>query len=477
MTLLVAVTISDASAQYSQSLYFMNLPQRNSLNPALRPGNRLYVGLPIVSGVTVNLDNNFLNFSDLFIDGIISDSTISFLESGEHLDGILAGLKDKNSIEAQAAVQLFGLGFSVGKDLWVTLDITERVDGNFVLPGDLIRLGINGNEAYIGKSIDLSSLRTDFKYYHEIGIGLSKNLTERIRVGVRGKILFGVAAGSLDNNDLRLRVNEDYTHTLFADMAFNISGPVNVYMNEEGPLDSLSIDESRFKTTEGIISLLTNTGNPGMGIDAGFEYRITDRIAISAAVTDLGFIRWKTDRVNLLTKTRFDFNGLTMQDVYDETVDFEDVINWTLDSLQNSFYVNDESSPFTTFLSPGVTAAASYSPVKAFTFGLLSHTKFIGRQVRQSLTLSGNMNLGYALSATCSYTAVNHRYDNLGAGIAFRGGWLQLYALIDNIPVRWTKVSSGDSSFPMPEDWNTLHARLGMNLSFGNKVKERSSDL
>src|SRR5512133_1550977 len=192
MLLLLAAMISDAAGQYSQSLYFMNLPQRNSLNPALKPTSRLYVGLPALSGVAVNLDNNFINMSDLFIDGVISDSTVSFLEPGEHLDGLMAGLKDKNSVGMQASVQLFGLGFSVGKDLWVTLDLTGRAEGNFVLPGELIKLGIKGNEAYAGQTIDLSSLRADAKYYNEIGVGISKNFTERLRLGVRGKLLFGV---------------------------------------------------------------------------------------------------------------------------------------------------------------------------------------------------------------------------------------------------------------------------------------------
>jgi len=475
MMLLLAVMISDAAAQYSQSLYFMNLPQRSSLNPAMRPTNRLYIGLPLLSGATVNLDNSF-DMSDLFIDGVISDSTISFLEPGEHLDRLVAGLKDKNSVEMQAAVQLFGLGFSVG-DLWVTLDLTERAEGNFVLPGELIRLGIMGNDAYTGQSIDLSSLRTDAKYYHEIGVGVSKNLTEKLRVGVRGKLLFGVAAATLDNNDLRLRVNDDNTHTLFADLSFSMSGPVYAVMNPDGTLDSVNIDDSRFETRKDALSLLTNTGNPGFGIDIGVEYRITDRLSVSGAVTDIGFIRWRTDRTTLYTKTQFEFNGLTMQDVYDESLGFDELINWTMDSLQNAFYQKPGNVPFVTYLSPGITAAASYSPVRAFTFGVLSHTRFIGKQVRESVTLSANMNLGSVLSATCSYTAVNHRYDNLGAGIALRGGWLQLYALVDNIPVRWTKVSSGNDSYPVPEDWNTMHARVGMNILFGNKAKNKVPDL
>lgn len=474
--LLLAVMISDVAAQYSQSLYFMNLPQRSSLNPALRPTSRLYIGLPALSGAAVNIDNNFIDMSDLLIGGVISDSTVSFLEPGEHLDRLVAGLKDKNSIQMQAAVQLFGLGFSVG-DLWVTLDLTERAEGNFVLPGELIRLGIMGNDAYTGQSIDLSALRTDAKYYHEIGMGISKNLTERLRVGVRGKLLFGVAAATLDNNDLRLRVNEDNTHTLFADMSFSMSGPLRAVMNPDGTLDSVVIDDSRFDTRKDALSLLTNTGNPGFGLDLGVEYRITDRLSVSGAITDLGFIRWRTDRTTFYSKTQFEFSGLTMQDVYDESLDFDELINWAMDSLQNAFYQKSGSDPFVTYLSPGITAAASYSPVRAFTFGVLSHTRFIGKQVRESVTLSANMNLGSALSATCSYTAVNHRYDNLGAGIALRGGWMQLYALVDNIPVRWTEVRSGNDSFPVPEDWNTLHARVGINILFGNKVKNKPADL
>ncbi|HSO77750.1 MAG TPA: DUF5723 family protein, partial [Bacteroidales bacterium] len=275
---------------------------------------------------------------------------------------------------------------------------------------------------------------------------------------------------------LMLRVNEDNTHTLFADMSFSMSGPLRAVMNPDGTLDSVVIDDSRFDTRKDAISLLTNTGNPGFGLDLGMEYRITDRLSVSGAITDLGFIRWRTDRTTLYTKTQFEFNGLTMQDVYDESLDFDELINWTLDSLQNTFY-QAGNDPFVTYLSPGITAAASFSPVRAFTFGVLSHTRFIGKQVRESVTLSANMNLGSVLLASCSYTAVNHRYDNLGAGIAIRGGWMQLYALVDNIPVRWTKVSSGNDSFRAPEDWNTLHARVGMNILFGNKAKNKTTDL
>ncbi len=53
-------------AQTSQALYYMNLQQRNTLNPALRTPGRVFIGLPGISDISVRVDNNFLGFADLF---------------------------------------------------------------------------------------------------------------------------------------------------------------------------------------------------------------------------------------------------------------------------------------------------------------------------------------------------------------------------------------------------------------------------
>ncbi len=66
------------------------------------------------------------------------------------------------------------------------LDINERVEGNVALPGDLLRLGFEGNEQFVGDKIDLQSLRGDVKYYREAGLGFSKNITNRLRIGIKG---------------------------------------------------------------------------------------------------------------------------------------------------------------------------------------------------------------------------------------------------------------------------------------------------
>ena len=186
--------------------------------------------MPVISGININVNNNYLNFSDLFHKGRESKiRLITFLHPDYDPAKFLAKIKDINFMETESMVQLLGVGFSVGNDGYVFLDVNERVQSNLVLPGDLFRLALYGNESFVGKTIDLSSLQADMKYYHEFGIGYSRNITDKLRVGVKGKLLLGIAAVSgVQNKSFGLTVGDDYTHTLNADLSVNMSGPISV---------------------------------------------------------------------------------------------------------------------------------------------------------------------------------------------------------------------------------------------------------
>jgi hypothetical protein len=473
LILILAHIIADASAQNSQVLYYMNLPQNHLLNPALRPSNSVYIGLPVLTGVNLNINNNFVNFSDVIMKGQPRDSIISFLHPDYNVDNFLAKIKDKNFIETEAMVQLFGLGFSVGNDTYVFFDVNDRVQSNVVLPGDLFKLALKGNESFAGSKIDLSSLRGDMKYYREFGVGFSRNFTDRLRIGVKGKLLFGIANASIDNKSLGITVNEDYSHTLDANLAVNLSGPVIVYTDSKNNIDSIAFDDKRFNTSSDWIGFFSGKKNVGLGLDIGATYDITERIVVSAAITDLGFIRWKKDVTNLRANNQFEFSGLNMVDVINGSKTIDDVGKDMLDSLKDAFVVSKTKSPYTTYLPFGISLGGSYNITKQFSVGLLSYSRIIGKQLREALTLSANVNLGNAFSTTLSYTAENHQYDNLGAGLAFRPGIVQFYLITDRIPVTWNKIKDGKSTIPLPASWNTFNLRFGMNLVFGNRVKEK----
>jgi hypothetical protein len=474
LTLILLVVGVRAAAQNSQVLYFMNLPQNHLINPALRPSNSVYIGLPVVSGINLNINNNYVNFSDVIIKGQPKDSLISFLHPDYNVDKFLSRIKDRNFLEPETMIQLLGLGFSIGKDSYIFLDVNERIDGNIVLPGDLFRLALKGNQEFVGKTIDFSSLRGGLKYYREFGVGFSRNFTDRLRIGIKGKLLFGIAGISIDNRSLGITVNEDYSHSLDASLAVNMSGPVNVYTDSKNNIDSVSFDDSRFKTRAGITDFFSGKKNIGLGLDIGATFDLTDRIVLSASVTDLGFIRWKKDVTNLKANNHFEFSGLNMLDVVNKTKTIEEVGNDMLDSLKNAFVVSNSKAPFTNCLPFGISFAGSFSLTKYFSLGLLSYSRIIGKQIREALTLSANLNLGNAFSTSIGYTAENQRYDNLGAGVAFRAGVLQFYLLSDRIPIVWNRIKDDNSNFIIPANWNTFNLRLGMNVVFGNRIKEKS---
>lgn len=475
LALLPVLITLNSSAQNSQVLYYMNLPERHLLNPALTPSNSVYIGLPVLSGINLNVNNNFFNFSDVFIKGVVADSLVTFLHPNYDPAKFLAKIKDINSIEPEVQLQLFSLGFRAGRDLYIYFDVNERVEANVALPGDIFRLALAGNEQFVGSTIDLSSLRGDLMSYTEIGLGFSKNFTSKLRLGIRPKMLLGIADASIENNSLGITVNNDYTHTLNADMIVNFSAPLTVYTSGQNSFDSIKFDNSRFNSGKDILNYLLSTKNIGFGVDIGGEYSFSEKLKISAAVTDIGYIKWGRDISNLKAKSTFTFSGVNLLDVYNGTMTFDSLGKEMLDSLKKSFYLTNKATPFTTTLPIGVTLGGSYNLTKSLSVGLLSYTKFIGKQYKEALTLSANVNFGNAFSTTLAYTAMNSRYDNLGFGMSFRTGWLQFYMLADRIPVTWNKIKiDSKTTIPLPESWNTVQARLGMNLCFGNKLKKKN---
>ncbi len=464
---------ASSSAQNSQVLYFMNLPQNHLVNPALKPSNSLYIGFPGLTSVNVNITNNFFKFSDVFTKGMrISESTIPFLSPDFDRNKFLKGIKDRNYFEPQASVQLLGAGFSVGNDLYFFIDVTERAEANIVFPRDLVRLAFLGNEVFAGQTFDLKSAKADFNGYHEFGFGASEKITPKLRVGAKGKLLFGIAAGSFSSNTLDLTVNGDYTNTLNADMALNISAPIIFQIDSEHHIEDVKFNEARFDENGGWRQFIISTKNMGLGLDVGAVYEITNRIIVSAAITDFGFISWKSDLSNLSARSNIKLDGRDFVDIYDGNTTFADLAKGVIDSIGQSLIVSDSKASFTTRTPVGVSFGGQYLLNDKFSAGILSYSRIVGKQVKEALTLSGNMNLGSVFSASLAYTMCNHSYTNLGLGLAARAGFAQFYFLFDRIPLKWSKAGQSGDAVPLPANWNTINTRFGINLVFGNRVSK-----
>ncbi len=466
------------SAQNSQVLYFMDLPQNHLVNPALRPSCRIYAGLPAITGVNINISNSVFNFSDIFTRGQkVSESTIPFISSDYDLGRFMTRIRKFNYFDVRTSFQLFGAGFTVKDNLYISFDIIDHFMTRIVVPGDFFELALRGNDKFYGTTVDLSGLDAGVKYYREVGAGFSRAFSDRLRLGARGKLLIGIAAAEFDNNMLNINVVDDNSHTFNTDMAFNFSAPLRFYPVTGGGtgVDRVEFDDGRFSGGRDYAGYLTSFRNIGFGLDAGAEFRVTEKIYASMAVTDLGYIKWKSDLTRLETEEQIEFSGLNMEEVYGGTASFGEISGAMIDSVRSSLRIIASPDPFFTMLPAGLTLAGKYVLNDYLSFGLLSYSRLTDKRVRESFTLSGNLNLGSFFSATLAYSACNRSYDNLGLGLAIRGLYAQFYFMVDRIPLNWSRVDFGDSSFPFPDQWNTLNARAGFNLVFGNS-RMRSRD-
>jgi hypothetical protein len=459
-------------------LYYMNLPQNHLINPALRPTNSFFIGLPVLSGISLNVDDNFVNLSDILMKSRTGDSVISILNQGYDINKFLSKIKDRVLIEPHLATQLLSLGFGIGSNGYVFFDVTERMEGNLTLPSELFQLVLTGNAQYLGKRINLSSLRGDMKYYREVGLGFSKNLTRRFRIGVKGKLLFGIAGFSIDNRSLGITVDNNYLVKFDADLIVNMSAPVKISLNPDSTLQSFVFDSNRLKTKSGTYNFASGKDNLGLGLDIGATYDITDRLMISASVTDLGFINWKKDVTNLAVKSNFEFGGLDVSDVIDRTETIDGLGTDLADSLKKAFHFTRSNNYYKDHLQYNVNLGASYNLTKSVSLGLLAYRKIHNNQINKSLTFSTNLNLGNVFSSSVSYNIANYQQNGLGFGMAVRAGMFQFYFLSDRIPLTWNRIKIDKSStILLPSNWNVINMRLGFNLVFGDQKKKSDKPL
>lgn len=470
--ILASVTVS---GQYNQTQYFMGIPQANRVNPAFRPPMNVYVGIPALSGIQFNLNNNMVSLSQIFQPLSGTDSVMTILHPDYDRQAFLNKLGNTGYIAMDADVQLLGVGFTIKDDWYVDFGLSLKANVAAYLPGDLITFLLEGNESFLGSSINLNNFGFEAMQYMESSLGISKNITDKLRVGGRFKLLFGGVGASLSSDRFEIDVNQDYSHTIHTDLSLNLSGPFSVPVNADGLPEDILFDD--INGISEILNVLVNPGNSGVAFDLGAEYKLLDNLSLSASIIDLGFIGWKTNTFNLKANNNFSFDGFDLTDVIDETLTFDEMIANFGDSLKNSFDLSDGAEKFGTVLPTKIFIGANYRPVKYLGIGLLSKSTINEGHLSQALSLSANLYASDILSTSLVYTMTNRTYSNLGFGLAVRTGPVQIYTILDQIPLVWDKITFPDEgkAVPLPDRIDYLTFRFGINLVFG-KAKQKKSD-
>jgi len=422
-------------------LHFMqdNWYARNT-NPAFPSSNNLVVGLP---GVYNNLLITNLVYNDL----VVERDGMRVLD----IDKGINQLEATNKIRENLTFETVQVGFKLNK-LLLSVGHAVRFNSYLDYPKTLAQLIWQGNAQFVGQDVDFST-DTQLFGYNEFSLGLTVPVTPNFHIGGRVKYLAGFGDISTEQNSLSLYTDDDiYELRLKADLTVNSVG--NISYNG---FNDLQVDYN-FGQFDGS-DLFTD--NSGYAFDLGAHLKL-GRLNLAASILDVGQINWKGSVKNFHLKGDYEFEGL---DLVDEILEDASSLGSIIDTLIESYAVEETNLAYTTKLAYKTYVSANYQFTEKLSAGLL----FYGEQYRDefypAFALGTNARLTDWLTAGASYAVRNETYDNVGLNLHFHLGPAHLIAATDNLL----------TAFRI-KDSNSANIRLGLYFAFGESNPVKSKD-
>jgi hypothetical protein len=436
------------------TMYHMhNLQQKHQINPAMWGDCRVFVGLPGISSVQLGFENRGFEFLDI-TDNFTNLSDI---------------LKDHNQFVFDVGIDLLAFGFKAGKT-HISFNFSQKNSFKYSLPKDFLLFLRHGNESFIGETADLSGVDFGALMYTEMAIGFSREITEKLTIGARAKLLNGLADMSVEHWDAGLFTGPvTYELDMNADIQMNTAAPLDVYYNDDDPQKIDSIKMQDIKREELLGRYLLNNPNRGFGFDFGAVYSLSDKITLSASVTDfLSQITWTEDVYNLKLKGDYQFEGMSLNSLLSDDFEEED-FEVLQDSILSAFAISGTKNSYTSKIGTSYYLGGSYDVLGWLNVGGLVRGKLYKDIHLASYSLSANAKAGRFLSGSVSCTMLGSGDFNLGVGLGLKLGPAQLYLLADNIAgINYDPALN----VPWPGSTQNLDFRFGINLLFGCRDKE-----
>jgi hypothetical protein len=416
--------------------------QNNLINPSLIPEGKLFIGLPVLSGIHVNV-NNKVSYNEAFTKE--SDRTLV------NVSKMKDNLQRQNMLSSKVSINLLHIGYRFDSGPLLSFTANERVEVDFLYPKEMLDyIFISGNNNYLNDDIKVSKIGLRATHFREYGLGLAAPVNDQLTVGIRGKFLVGFANVSVPGNAKAILRSDGEAFQLSAEWKnaqYRTSG-LDIYQGEDGFDDG------------DLTSHLIMNGNTGFAIDLGGTYRLNRYYTITGSIVDIGFINWKENiRNEVLTDTSFLYSGV-------DIAELDDIEQTLEDSLFNKFETTENNNPYKSWLPVTAHGSWIYHYSAQMDFYVTAGTRLVQRQLKMLYGGGVTYKFGKAFTASASATKLPQQFFNLGAAFTAKAGPVQLYMAADQIV-----------NFSVP-DAKAIDYRFGMSFAFGQrKSREPESGL
>ena len=465
--LLVAVsalaTVFSAQAQYLRTSYFMEgASTRVQMNPGLQP-TRGYLNLPIIGGFNVTANTNSLGINDII--DITKDGN-DFLNNNT----LYNSLKQDNRFNMNLNTNILSFGWIKGKNFW-SVNAGLRMDIGAQINKDMFTMMRNMNgfdiESVAGKpqSYKMGNQSINMNAYAEVGLGFSRRITEKLTVGARAKVLLGLARTevNIEQFDLDLDIPEvpnienmtpqelmdyefsesdwygkGYSYNAKANVVTTLKGGGMTFDPETNMINGFDLDASSF-----------GIAGTGFGIDLGASYSILKNLTVSAAVLDLGVMKWNKSNTTM-AEVKGEENVTISADNY------EQYIGGDLLSLDRFDFKKKGNADYktSTKLSTTILLAAEYGLLNnKLSVGAVYSSRFVQPKTQTELTFLATYRPSNAFNAAISYSPI------LSGGKSF------------GLALKLGPIFAGTDYMYFGGNSKTINGFVGLSLPLGGKRK------
>ena len=429
IVLAVVLCLAGVSAmgQSVSPVDFMRLnPYQLNSNAATDLPYRCYFSF-LAGNFTLNVENTGLHYDNFF------DFNAQGRPEVLNLKKLANSLKTENRFGFGFNENLFSFGHSVGDNGMLTFGYNIKLQSDMRYSDGLFKLLAYGNSAFVGEdnpaNMDVSF---NLKAYREFAVGYQRNITDKLSIGGRAKVLFGLANVSTDVFNAKLYTDpETYALRFEENVAVQASVPGVEIIDADGALNPIF--------NFGLSDLFRN---PGFGVDLAAEYRFNDRFGMVLAVNDLGFIRWGGNNIRLTSgitdagqfydEGSFLFEGLNVDQI-ESLISDEQYQGQFFDTLKQYFQL--EFKPmgrYKTMLNTDILLRGYCDLDEHNRFTAQVQGCFLGSGFRPAMTVAYNGSFGNVFDVCVTYTMMKNSYSNVGLGLGLKLGIFNLYATTSN---------------------------------------------
>ena len=450
-----------ANSQQVNTMYFMeNVPVRNYLNPAFQPLSDFYFGLPILGYSQFSIGNNSVTLKDIIYKQ--NNQTIFFFDPAGNKQTFYNLLKPTTYLQADVNLNLLDFGFRSGKSYW-TFSLSQKMNGNISIPKDMLKFTLFGAQDLYNNMFNFNSLSTDFTLYTEAALGYSSKINDKLSAGGKLKYLYGLANISVINKNLGLNTGVDqWVVTGKGTLNAALPGTFEIQNNDLKTLTYTSPASTDYLKPKGM----------GAAVDLGVSFKPIDNLSLSASLTDLGFITWNQNVNNLNYNINYTYNGVGSINILNSNFNSQSIPDSIVNGLDRSTTLSRTQKAYTTYINTKLNVGAEYSFLQnKLSIGVLSRTIKQQNNIFEEITGSVNGRPTNWFNMSLSYSVMNGRMSNIGAGLGLRTGFVSWTLAADYIPLYY--VSS--SNVMIPYNTKGLNFALGINFVF-NTHKDSDHD-